>query len=218
MERFGSGARRQGQSSLFPELGRGCFVPQHSASAAVPRVEKQEKPIKSSEQPPVGGGHPPKPAPSLLSRAAARNFVPFYRRQLETELLRRVSGEPEPRGRPAPQLLPSELRGPPDAALPGTTARSPSTTAIPTAGRRIALSCSEILPCGGLEAKRETLSRRGGRKNCVVSVVKPRENLVPCRRSRRWARGRAGTAAGAKAGRFPAQQALKALKVRHLRV
>ncbi|XP_074990220.1 protein Niban 3 isoform X4 [Calonectris borealis] len=49
--------------------------------------------------------------------ATVRNFVPYYRRQLATALLRRVSGERDPRGKPAPQLLPSELRGPPDAAL-----------------------------------------------------------------------------------------------------
>ncbi|XP_042658795.1 protein Niban 3 isoform X5 [Tyto alba] len=49
--------------------------------------------------------------------AAVRSFVPHYRRQLAAALLRRVSGELEPRGAAAPQLLPSQLRGPPDAAL-----------------------------------------------------------------------------------------------------
>ncbi|XP_050770403.1 protein Niban 3-like [Gymnogyps californianus] len=49
--------------------------------------------------------------------AAMKNFVPYYRRQLATALLRRLSGELDPRGKPALQLLPSELRGPPDAAL-----------------------------------------------------------------------------------------------------
>ncbi|KAM9214389.1 protein Niban 3 [Leptosomus discolor] len=49
--------------------------------------------------------------------AAVRSFVPHYRRQLATALLRRLSGELELRGKPALQLLPSELRGPPDAAL-----------------------------------------------------------------------------------------------------
>ncbi|XP_059689037.1 protein Niban 3 [Gavia stellata] len=67
--------------------------------------------------------------------AAVKNFVPYYRRQLATALLRRVSGELDPQGKPALQLLPSEmsvssclslfsgssllrpqLRGPPDAA------------------------------------------------------------------------------------------------------
>ncbi|KAM6111699.1 protein Niban 3 [Phoenicopterus ruber ruber] len=49
--------------------------------------------------------------------AAMKNFAPYYRRQLATALLRRVSGELDPQGKPALQLLPSELRGPPDAAL-----------------------------------------------------------------------------------------------------
>ncbi|XP_009280737.1 PREDICTED: niban-like protein 2 [Aptenodytes forsteri] len=49
--------------------------------------------------------------------ATMKNFVPYYRRQLATALLRRLSGELDPRGKPALQLLPSELRGPPDAAL-----------------------------------------------------------------------------------------------------
>ncbi|GAB0201770.1 protein Niban 3 [Grus japonensis] len=49
--------------------------------------------------------------------ATVKNFVPYYRRQLATALLRRVSGELDPHGKPAPQLLPSELPGPPDAAL-----------------------------------------------------------------------------------------------------
>ncbi|KAM9610943.1 protein Niban 3 isoform 1-T1 [Morphnus guianensis] len=49
--------------------------------------------------------------------ATMKNFVPYYRRQLGTALLRRVSGELDPQGKPAPQLLPRELRGPPDAAL-----------------------------------------------------------------------------------------------------
>ncbi|XP_074710781.1 protein Niban 3 isoform X2 [Strix uralensis] len=49
--------------------------------------------------------------------ATVKNFVPHYRRQLAAALLRRVSGELEPPGSAAPQLLPSQLRGPPDAAL-----------------------------------------------------------------------------------------------------
>ncbi|XP_075594327.1 protein Niban 3 isoform X1 [Balearica regulorum gibbericeps] len=49
--------------------------------------------------------------------ATVKNFVPYYRRQLATALLRRVSGELDPHGKPALQLLPSELPGPPAAAL-----------------------------------------------------------------------------------------------------
>uniref|UniRef100_A0A663E8L7 Niban apoptosis regulator 3 n=1 Tax=Aquila chrysaetos chrysaetos TaxID=223781 RepID=A0A663E8L7_AQUCH len=40
--------------------------------------------------------------------ATMKNFVPYYRRQLATALLRRVSGELDPQGKPAPQLLPRE--------------------------------------------------------------------------------------------------------------
>lgn len=40
-----------------------------------------------------------------------KNFVPYYRRQLATALLRQVSGELDPQGKPAPQLLPREVKG-----------------------------------------------------------------------------------------------------------
>ncbi|XP_075381940.1 protein Niban 3 [Mycteria americana] len=55
----------------------------------------------------------------LRGRAGAtvKNFVPYYRRQLATALLRRVSGELDPQGKPALQLLPSQPREPPAAAL-----------------------------------------------------------------------------------------------------
>uniref|UniRef100_A0A8C0BF91 Niban apoptosis regulator 3 n=1 Tax=Buteo japonicus TaxID=224669 RepID=A0A8C0BF91_9AVES len=53
--------------------------------------------------------------------ATMKNFMPYYRRQLATALLRRVSGELDPQGKPAPQLLAREvkgsLRGPPDTTL-----------------------------------------------------------------------------------------------------
>ncbi|XP_069653624.1 protein Niban 3 isoform X3 [Haliaeetus albicilla] len=49
--------------------------------------------------------------------ATMKNFVPYYRRQLATALLRQVSGELDPQGKPAPQLLARELRGPPDTTL-----------------------------------------------------------------------------------------------------
>ncbi|KAM9263963.1 LOW QUALITY PROTEIN: protein Niban 3 [Morus bassanus] len=49
--------------------------------------------------------------------AAVKNFAPCYRRQVAAALLRRLSGELDPQGKPALQLLPSELQGPPDAAL-----------------------------------------------------------------------------------------------------
>lgn len=40
-----------------------------------------------------------------------KNFMPYYRRQLATALLRRVSGELDPQGKPAPQLLAREVKG-----------------------------------------------------------------------------------------------------------
>ncbi|XP_009464671.1 PREDICTED: niban-like protein 2 [Nipponia nippon] len=124
--RRANGSRSAGDSTFIGDV-RGVLARSRCPQSALARPSRGRAGEKKRELKPASSllreeGTPPEtgsgPAlPAGRADAAVKNFVPYYRRQLATALLRRVSGELDPQSKPALQLLPSQLRGPPDAAL-----------------------------------------------------------------------------------------------------